>query len=303
MQVAGEKRMKALPICSDTIIDGDPHVWIPKDFDTFIKELDHIADASGDALVFRGHADERWLLESTFVRSCKKAFLGLEPQIRPRPSIRNSRQYLEAILAALLLKYYVVDPPSAELKERERLEGVDPLFELMKNRQQYPANDKSALKGTFFLDWTRDRDVALFFANCRANDRSATPRQTNGAVFICDSEVTGRTMMRRGENAIKVEEIIELMLQALSEGEASGCPLLFHPHVQTPMARPERQKPVYWAQMDLRYDLEHIWALQEERQCSGNRIYLKLVLPYAARQEAEDYLLERGITHSYLFPD
>jgi len=247
--------------------------------------------------------DRVWLLESTFARSCKKALLGLEPHLRPPVSIRESRHYLEAMFAALLLKYYVVDRPSTELRKRERLEGIDPLFELMKRHQQYPNEDKFALKGTFFLDWTLNPDVALFFASCGADDRSAESHQTDGALYICDTEVTGKTMMKRGKDAIKVEKIIALMLETLEQDKAPGCPLLFHPPVQTPMARPQRQKPVYWAQMDLRYDLEDIWALQEEQQCLGERIYLKLILPHAAHQEAEKHLREQGITHNCLFPD
>jgi hypothetical protein len=295
--------MKVSPACSDTAVASDQHIWVAKDFRGFLQELDAITTAYPDGrLVFRGHVDETWLIESTFVRNCKKAFLGLESHARPRASIRDSRRYLEAILAALLLKYDVVDRPSSELREREKLEGVDPLFELMKNHQQYPARDKFALKGTFFLDWTRDRDVALFFANCCVNDRSSARHETNGALFICDSRVTGKTMMRKGKKAIKVEEIISLVVEALGEGRAPGCPLLFHPQKQTLMKRAARQKAVYWAQMDLRYDLEYIWTLQEE-QGAGEQIYLKLVLPHAARHEAAGYLLERGITQSYLFPD
>jgi len=139
----------------------------------------------------------------------------------------------------------------------------------MKHNQQYPARDECPVKGTFFLDWTQDPYVALYFASLEASTAAVRICSNNGALFLCDVSATGRTLQVR-----RVEDIIDLMVMATQEGRPFGCPLIFHPPKQTHMERALRQKAVYWAQMDLRYDLEYIWTLQEERQGKGNTMVL-----------------------------
>jgi len=144
---------RILPICSNTLVGADPHEWIPRNFEDFLKELEHIINScdNGKNPLFRGHADSKWLLESSFVRSCKKSLLGIEPQIKPIEEIRGSNEYYQSLLGLLLLKYDVLVRPSAELRHLEKEKGIDPMFELMKRYQQYPEEDKAVLKGTFFL--------------------------------------------------------------------------------------------------------------------------------------------------------
>jgi len=177
------------------------------------------------------------------------------------------------------------------------------MFEMFKRFQQYPQEDKTMLKGTFFMDWSESADVALFFANCNADELTLRSRPNDGALFICDVSVSSKAFMRKASEAIRVEEIVQRMVKAQETDSAFGCPLLFHPPTQTRMLRANHQEAVYWAQMDFRYDFEHIWGLQEQQQEMDEQIYIKLVLPYAARHDCEKHLSERGITHSYLFPD
>jgi hypothetical protein len=80
-----------------------------------------------------------------------------------------------------------------------------------------------------------------------------------------------------------------------------GCPLLFYPPRQLNDLQANRQDAIYWAQMDLRHDLEDFWKLQEE---DGNLIYLKLILPAGTQAECTHYLnnLSQPINYEYLFP-
>jgi hypothetical protein len=69
--------------------------------------------------------------------------------------------------------------------------------------------------------------------------------------------------------------------------------------------RADRQGAAYWAQMDLRHDLEYIWQLQEKEQVDQGYIYIKLVLPDGTQEVCDAYLKGRSppITHEYLFPE
>jgi hypothetical protein len=290
---------KISPICTNTVVGTDPHEWIPRNFEDFLKELDHIINSCEENLpLFRGHADSRWLLESSFVRTCKKLLLGIEPYINPGKEIKESVEYHQALFGLLLLKYDVLVKPSIKLKNRN---DIDAMFELMRRFQQYPEEDRTALKGTFFIDWSRKKEVGLFFANFDSNEHCIKKRKTDGALFICDTTATGKTLQ-----IIKVEEIIDKMVEAQQKGKAFGCPLLFcplDPLKQIVCQRANNQDAIYWAQMDLRYDLENIWKLQEQEKDKDNEqyIFIKLILPYESQKECAEYLKTQGITHSYLF--
>lgn len=287
---------KILPICSDTIVGADPHEWIPKNFQDFLKELSHITNScKGNCPLFRGHADSRWLLESSFVRTCKKMLLNIEPHIRPSNEIRGFGEYRQALFGLLLFKYDVLVRPSIELKNIERNNiGIDAMFELIKRHQQFPEEDRTTLKGTFFLDWSQKKDVGIYFANFNSDEHCANNRETDGALFICDKTATGKTLQK-----IKVEEVIDKMIEAQDKNNAFGCPLLFYPQKQIGCQRSNNQGAIYWAQMDLIYDLEDIWKLQEKdiEQC----IFIKLILPYESQKECAEYLITQKMTHSYLF--
>lgn len=54
--------------------------------------------------------------------------------------------------------------------------------------------------------------------------------------------------------------------------------------------------------MELRFDLETIWRVQET-QLQDEAIVIKLVLPAGIESEAEKYLLRKGITTEFLYPN
>lgn len=57
--------------------------------------------------------------------------------------------------------------------------------------------------------------------------------------------------------------------------------------------------------MDLRYDFEDIWKLQEKDKKDEEYIFIKLILPDGTQKVCEDYLNSQSpsITHRYLFPE
>lgn len=165
--------------------------------------------------------------------------------------------------------------------------GIDAWFELMKRHQQYPEEDISHLKGSHLIDWTKSPEVALYFANYN--------RSGEGVFYICDATATGRTLQ-----ITPVGKILESMDEIGNAGKALGCPLLFYPSKQIQCKRANNQQAAYFAQMDLRFDLETHWRLREKE--IGETILIKLILPSGSESEAEKYLIDRGITHSFIYP-
>ena len=139
------------------------------------------------------------------------------------------------------------------------------------------------------LDWTKSSDIALYFANDN--------RKGDGAVYICDATATGKTLQ-----IIPVGEIIEKMNEDGNAGKALGIPLMFHPANQILNQRAKNQQAIYFAQMELRVDLETIWR-EQEKGLAGETIVLKLVLPSGTESEVKEYLLGKGITSEFLYPN
>jgi hypothetical protein len=277
------------PNCSDTIVDRDNHVWIPTSFSDFLLELNHLTiQCSGeDPLpLFRGHAESRWLLESTIARSCKRFILGLDRFSKIPKHVQDSIDYHRVVLNLLLLKYGVIVRP-----DNENDQHIDTWYELMREFQQYPERDLHHFRGTFFLDWSKLSDVALFFANLN--------REGDGALWICDAVATGKTLQIK-----PVGEILDSMDKLCNKAkpDAPGCPLIFHPPMQTPDKRVLRQQAVYIAQMDLRIDLASIWIEQEVNN-SSEQIFVKLILPNGTQDDCNTYLMSKGIDYTYLFPE
>lgn len=239
--------------------------------------------------MFRGHSHREWLLDSTFVRSCKSAVFGLAPVARLSTVISDSIELHRVLLNLLLLKFGVMVRPSSELEVLEENNGIDSWFELMKKFQQFPEEDLSNLKGSPLLDWTESPEIALYFANYK--------RYGEGAVYICDATATGKTLQ-----IIPVGEILDKMDKDGNAGKPLGCPLLFYPQKQIFCKRAKNQQAVYFAQMDLRYDLEAQWRLRE-KEIGDEKIFVKLVLPSGFGKEVEQYLLLRGITNSFIYPN
>lgn len=280
------------PSHPDTYINPTSKDWVPKTFDNFLSELDHIISSCqnrGSLVVFRGHSRSEWLLDSTFVRSCKAAIFGLPPMARLSAVISDSIELHFVLLNLFLLKFGVLVRPSSELEVLAANDGIDAWFELMKRYQQFPEEDLSYLKGSHLLDWTQSSEIALYFANYK--------RSGEGAVYICDATATGETLQ-----IISVGEILERMDETGNAGKPLGCPLLFHPQKQILCKRANNQQAVYFAQMDLRYDLEAQWRLRE-REIEDEKIIIKLVLPSGCEKVVEQYLLDRGITNSFIYPN
>ncbi len=278
------------PVCQSTKIGVDRHEWIPTSFENFLLELNHITKScSGKDPIplFRGHADRAWLLDSTFVRTCKKRLFDLPAHSKIPNSVRQPAVYHMVLLNLLFLKFGILAKPSQELKRLEDEHGIDAWFELLRKCQQYPDADHPQFKGTFVVDWTKSSDVALFFAN---NERIG-----EGAIWVCDASATGKTIP-----TIKVEAILDLMHEKGNAGTALGVPLIFHPKKQIKQQRANNQQAVYIAQMELRYDLAEMWAAQEKKD---EYIFIKLILPAGTQEDCSEYLLNKGITQAWIFPD
>ena len=276
---------------SETKIGMYPWEWIPENFNDFVQELDAILSHCREIehmVLFRGHRERKWLLDSTFARSLKKVVFGIDPWDRLLNDFRLSLQHQQIVLNLFFFKFGTMTFPSEELLTLERTEGIDAWFEWMRRLQQYPEEDKLPLNGTFLIDWTRNSDAAIYFANDR--------RIGEGAVWICDATATGKTLHRD----ITVGEILQKMEEQRESNASIGVPLIFHPRKQVAQKRATNQDAVYIAHMDLRIDLSEVW---DNLQKQGERIFVKLVLPAGTNEECSQYLIKKGVSKEFLFPD
>ena len=242
----------------------------------------------GHLVVYRGHRERKWLLDSTFVRWCKQQVFGIEPwQKIGSDKFRLSTNHQQILLNLFFLKFDFLARPADKLFELENQNGIDPWFEFMKRIQQYPKEDHPHFKGSFVLDWTRNIDVAIYFAN--------ESRTGEGALWIFDVSATGKTFQ-----VIKVAEILKKMDELGRRDKSLGVPLLFYPKKQLAHRRAKNQDPVYIAQMDLRVDLSEVWANLEN---PNERIFIKLILPAGTNKDCLQYLEDRGVNREFLFPD
>jgi len=284
--------MNIRPVDSRTVVDRQTKEWLPDSFGCLRNELSQIATlckAAHSLVLFRGHSRREWLLDSKFVRSVKERVFGMGAgEIFSQPIAESEHLHL-ALLNLYLLKYGVQVHPSAELETVGTDHGVDPWWELMRRHQQHPENDRPPFMGSHLIDWSRSFDVALYFAN--------SDRYGEGALYVCDASATGKT-----HSVKSVGETLALMREVGNSGKPLGCPLLFHPPRQITDPRPDNQQVVYFAQMDLRYDLETQWRMRENER-PGETILIKLILPAGTETEVADYLDDKGITKGFLFPD
>jgi len=280
------------PRLATTQVNQRTGEWWPATFEEVVVELENIAEAAAandSLLLYRGHADRRWRLDSTFVREFKQRLLQMEPTLGFAEQLRRCGDLNCTLTSLLLLKFGSLVGPSTELIKVAEKHGVDPLFELMKRYQQYPEEDPLPFKGTNLLDWSRSQDVALYFANDRRSDA--------GAIFVCDASATGKTLQ-----IITVAEILSKVRDQMLAGTANGAPLLFSPKQQIAYARAKNQQAVYFAQMELRLDLLEQWRLQERFQ-PDSTIIVKLVLPERSTEQCAAYLASKGVNADHMFPD
>jgi hypothetical protein len=280
------------PLLIGTKIGNAPWEWIPNSLTDFIDEcrnvISHCNDL-GHLALFRGQRERKWLLDSTFARACKKIIFGIEPwQIIRFKEFRLSVEHQQVLLNLFFFKFDFVARPSQELQSLEETHGIDPWFEFMKRLQQYPEEDSSHLEGSFILDWTKNLDVAIYFAN--------EAREGEGALWIADVTATGKTLQ-----IIKVKEILDKMGDAASRNASQGIPLIFYPQKQLAQKRATNQDAVYIAQMDLRADLSELWDNLRNQQ--RENIFIKIILPVGTEQECTEYLNSKGTTKKFLFPD
>ena len=284
------------PTHPGTSVNLQTKEWIPNSFNGFLHELNHIATSCKRAhslALFRGHRKREWLLDSTFVRSFKRTLFGVQLEDKQLSKhIVESSDLHRTLLSLFFLKFGVLMHPSDELQAAVVPHNVDEWFELMKRIQQYPEENVDGdflIKGTNILDWTRSQDVALYFAN--------EIRNGEGAIYICNATATGKTLQ-----IIPVGEILEKMKASENTHNCLSMPLIFCPPHQISDVRTKNQQAVYFAQMDLRYDLESAWRLYKEK-FGGECVIAKLVLPHGTESEASEYLFEKGITKEFIYPD
>ena len=285
------KTMNLEPKRSDTNKISE-NIWKVGSFEGLLEELNQISEygvKTDSVMFYRGHRDDRWLLDSTFMRSFKTTLFGIQPHERLTTKITDSKELHLSILNLFLLKFGVLSRPSDELETKSVELELDPWFEFIKRTQQHPEEDQFFLKGTNMIDWSESSDVALFFANGQ--------RDNDGALFVCDATATGNTHQKR-----PLGEILDIMDREGNWGSSLGIPLLIQPLRNLAYPRPKNQQAVYFAQMDMRYDLETIWK-QYSLENGGDRIILKIILPPHTISEIDAYLSEKGIDDKFIYPD
>lgn len=286
--------MKIVPSLSNTVVSTDAKEWIPSSLEGFFQELNYIVDScktQKSLALFRGHRSRDWLLDSTFARSFKTTLFGVPAETRLSKRIVESAEFHPAILNLFLLKFGVLARPSEELEEAARQHNLDAWFEFMKRVQQHPEEEDGFffLKGTNLLDWTTSPDVALYFAN--------EERNSDGAIYVCDATATGKTLQ-----ILALGAILDKMSELGKSNIPLGAPLLFSPPNQILNRQAKNQQAVYFAQMDLRYDMGFIWRLREA-ELEGETISIKLILPAGTEAAASEYLAKKGITSAFIYPD
>jgi hypothetical protein len=286
------------PKLKSTKHTDDLREWMPNSFDNFLIELDHITNSCegpDSAPLFRGNTNYEWLVDSTIVRNSTQHLLKISDYHNLPPEIRCTVQFHRTITSIILLKFGTVYRLNKELTNREKSEGIDPWFEIMKHLQQYPEEDHF-INGTFLLDWSISKDIALYFAIYKGKGDRKIISPNHGAVWIYDSVSTGNTLQ-----TIKVGKILSLMRSEEFLNGKKTFPLIFQPRKQTRQARSINQVPVYIAQMDFRYDVADIWADYEMR--NNKRVFIKLILNESLKTDAAKYLQSKNVSEDVVYPE
>lgn len=286
------------PKTDDTKYSDDLREWAPSSFDSFLIELEHIigsCEGEDPAPLFRGQTNYEWFIDSTFVRNCIQHIFNISDYYHLKNEIRQTVSFHRTIASLLLLKFGTVWRPSLEVFEREKSDNIDPWFELMKNLQQYPEKDYF-INGTFLLDWSISKDIALYFVTYKGKGKKKSISLNHGALWIFDSVSTGKILQIK-----KLGEILSLMSGEEFLNGNKTLPILFHPQKQTYQQRSINQMPVYIAQMDFRYDIADIWAGYENH--NNKRVFIKLILNGDFKTDAARYLESKNITEDVVYPE
>ena len=291
------------PCLKSTHHSDDFHQWVPSTLENLLTELDHIissCEGPDPAPLFRGQANYKWLLDSSFVRNAIKRLWGLPDYQELKTTIRHSVSFHRAIASLVLLKFGTLWKPSNQLIELERTENIDPWFEYLKNLQQYPEKYPEFdgfIRGTFLLDWSLKKEIGLYFSTYDGKGDQRRILQGHGALWICDAVATGNTLSVK-----KLGEILNLMSKPeFVEGKVANVPLVVHPPKQTLQPRAVSQVPVYVSQMDFRYDVADVWANMEPQR--KKRIFVKLIIHEGIKEALAQYLESKGVSEDNVYPE
>lgn len=276
----------------------DSREWMPGSFDNFLIELDHIIDScegQDPAPLFRGYTNYEWLVDSAIVRNSIQHLFKISDYHKLPPEIRCTVQFHRALTSIILLKFGTVCRLNKKLIDREKSEGIDPWFEIMKHLQQYPEEDHF-INGTFLFDWSISKDIALYFATYKGKGEHRIISPNDGAVWIHDSVSTGNALQTK-----KVGEILSLMKSEEFFNADKTFPLIFHPPKQTYQPRSINQIPVYVAQMDFRYDVAEMWAGYERQ--NNKRVFIKLILSENLKPDVAKYLQSKNVSEDVVYPE
>jgi hypothetical protein len=286
------------PKIKSTGCSPDGRHWVPTSFRNFLVELDHAAAAcegADPATFFRGQSNYEWPLDSSFVRFAIPRLFGLSAYQMLSKSIRQSKEFHRTISSLLLLKFGTLSKPSDEAVNTEKSHNIDPWYEFLKNLQQYPEKD-SFIKGTFLIDWTGKRDIALYFATFDGRGSSREITNMHGAVWVLDAVATGKTWQTN-----KLGELLQLMASPEHFNAEKTFPLIYHPKNQTHQPRAVNQMPVYVAQMDYRYDLADLWAAYENKK--KKRLFITIIMTENLKSDSARYLEKNGLVEELVYPE
>jgi hypothetical protein len=108
------------PKYKDTYVNCKTNEWIPKTFESFIGEIEHLAsicNSAGSLPLYRGHRERNWLIDSTFARSFKATIFGLSAGEKLNEYVLNTRELHSSVLNLFLLNlvYWSIHQKSLSL--------------------------------------------------------------------------------------------------------------------------------------------------------------------------------------------
>jgi len=286
------------PKMKSTGYSPDGRYWVPTSLRNLLIELDHAkasCEGADPATFFRGQSNYEWPLDSSFVRLAIPRLFGLSDYQALSKSIRQTKEFHRTISSLLLLKFGTLTKVSEEAVTAERNHNIDPWYEFLKNLQQCPEKD-SFIKGTFLVDWTGKRDIALYFATYDGKGSSRQIASSHGAVWVLDAVATGKTWQTN-----KLGDLLQLMASSEHFNAEKTFPLIYHPRTQTYQPRAVNQMPVYVAQMDYRYDLAELWAAHERQE--KKQLFVAVIMTENLKADCARYLDKNGVTEGVVYPE